>query len=67
MAMGIRLTPGWHLRWEPCEDDDVSGDLAPFVSNFKVDWREALFTLAAEKVDAHGSPAVRFWRQLADR
>ena len=65
--MGIRLTPRRHLRWEPGEDDDISADLAPFAHSFEVDWREALFTLAAEKVEAPGSPVVRFWRQLADR
>ena len=65
--MGIRLTPRRHLRWELGEDDDISADLAPFAHNFEVDWREALFTLAAEKVEAQGSPVVRFWRQLADR
>ena len=65
--MGIRLTPGRHLRWEPGGDDDISADLAPFAHTFEVDWRGALFTLAAERVEAQGSPVVRFWRQLADR
>ena len=64
--MGIRLTPRGHLRWEPGEED-VSADLAPFAQSFEVDWRQALFALAAEKTEAQGSPVVRFWRQLADR
>ena len=65
--MGIRLTPGRHLRWEPGDDDGIPADLAPFAHTFEADWREALFTLAAEKIEAPGSPVVRFWRQLADR
>ncbi|MDD9999675.1 MAG: hypothetical protein OXQ89_18200, partial [Rhodospirillaceae bacterium] len=66
-AMGIRLTPGRHLKWEPGEDNDISAVLAPFAHTFEADWREALFTLAAEKIEAPGAPVVRFWRQLADR
>ena len=65
--MGIRLTPGRHLKWEPGEDNDISAVLAPFAHTFEADWREALFTLAAEKIEAPGAPVVRFWRQLADR
>ena len=65
--MGLRLTPGRHLRWEPGDDDGIPADLAPFAHTFEADWREALFTLAAEKIEAPGAPVVRFWRQLADR
>ena len=61
--MGIRLTPRLQLRWEPGENDDIPVDLSPFAHTFEVDWREALFTLAAEKIEAQGSPVVRFWRQ----
>ena len=64
--MGIRLAPRRHLRWEPDEDDDSSADLASVAHNFEVDWRQALFTLAAQKIEAQVSPVARFWRQLAD-
>jgi len=34
---------------------------------FETDWREALFTLAAERVDARDAPALRIWQDIAER
>jgi len=31
------------------------------------DWREALFTLAADRIDTQASPPARFWQQIAER
>lgn len=36
-----------------------------FGKKFQADWREGLFTLAAEKADPAGSPTIRYWRELA--
>ena len=65
--MGIRLTPAGHLRWEPSRDEAAPAEPAFLQNALQDDWREALFTLAAEKVPAHGPPSVRYWQQLAER
>ena len=67
--MGVRLTPGGHLRWEPdpaAQGAAVTADLAPVVDAFRADWRGALFTLAAEKLPAQEIPSLRYWQQLAE-
>ena len=67
--MGVRLTPGGHLRWEPdpaVQGAAVGADLAPVVDAFRSDWRGALFTLAAEKLPAQEIPSLRYWQQLAE-
>ena len=67
--MGVRLTPGGHLRWEPepdAQEAAVAADLAPVVDAFRSDWRGALFTLAAEKLPAQEIPSLRYWQQLAE-
>ena len=63
--MGVRLTPGGALRWEP-EPRAGAADLAPVLDAFRTDWRGALFTLAAEKLPAQEIPSLRYWRQLAE-
>jgi SNF2 family DNA or RNA helicase len=65
--MGIRLTPTGQLRWQPAEADATASDSSPLQSAFEADWREALFILAAEKIEAQSSSVVRFWRQFAER
>ena len=67
--MGIRLTPGAQLRWEPFTDEAVpveSASLQPLQGAFEADWREALFSLAADKKATQGSPSVRYWQQFAE-
>ena len=65
--MNIRLTPAGRLRWEPTGDEAATG-APPFLQGaFETDWREALFTLAAEKTPTGDMPSVRYWQQLAER
>ena len=65
--MSLGLTPAGHLRWTSRDGDPVPADIAPLESAFAADWREALFTLAADRIVTEGSPAARFWQQLAER
>ena len=65
--MAIRLTPAGRLRWEPSGDEAAPAGSPSLQSAFETDWREALFTLAAEKIPAQGMPSVRYWQQLAER
>ena len=63
--MSIGLTPAGRPRWAPLPGDD---DDAPRLRRaFDDDWREALFTMAAEGIDLPGSPVLPFWREIADR
>ena len=74
--MDIRLTPAGHLRWEPSGDEAAPIGSAPPIgeermrsirSAFEADWREGLFTLAAEKTPVQDLPGLRYWQQLAER
>ena len=65
--MGIRLTPVGRLRWEPSPDEAAPGASPSLQGAFETDWREALFTLAAEKTPTRDTPSVRYWQQLAER
>ena len=65
--MGIRLTPAGRLRWEPSGDEVAPAGPPSLQSAFETDWREALFTLAAEKTPTRDLPSVRYWQQLAER
>ena len=64
--MSLGLTPAGHLRWAPRDGDPIPHAIAPLQSAFDTDWREALFTLAADRVDTHEAPAARFWQQIAE-
>ena len=65
--MDIRLTPAGSLRWEPSEDEAAPAGPPSLQGAFETDWREALFTLAAEKTPTRDLPSVRYWQQLAER
>ncbi len=74
--MDLRLTPAGHLRWEPSGDEAAPIGSAPPIGEermrsirtaFQADWREALFTLAAEKTPVQDLPGLRYWQQLAER
>ena len=65
--MGIRLTPAGRLRWEPSGDEAAPGAPPYLQGAFETDWRDALFTLAAEKTPTGDMPSVRYWQQLAER
>ena len=74
--MDLRLTPAGHLRWEPPGDEAAPIGSAPPIgeervrsirSAFEADWREGLFTLAAEKTPVQDLPGLRYWQQLAER
>ena len=56
--MEIRLTPTGQLRWEAPEGGTESAVLAPLRKAFQADWREGLFTLAAEKINLD-APTLR--------
>ena len=65
--MCVGLTPAGHLRWAPRDGDTVPAGIALLESAFAADWREALFSLAAGRIDTEGLPAARFWQQVAER
>jgi len=65
--MELRLTPAGQLRWESPEQGVEAAALSSLREVFRVDWREGLFTLAADKTDPGDSPTVRYWRELAER
>ena len=65
--MGIGLTPAGRLRWESSGDEAAPTGSPSLQSAFETDWREALFTLAADKIPTQGMPSVRYWQQLAER
>src|SRR5262249_19590473 len=67
MSMAIRLTPTGQLRWEAPTGGSESAVLAPLQKAFQADWREGLFTLAAEKISLDNAPSVRYWQALAER
>ncbi len=67
--MSIRLTPAGHLRWEPPRGEAGPAESAPLTSlqrAFQADWREALFTLAADRAPTRDLPGLRYWQQLAE-
>ena len=65
--MAIRLTPAGRLRWESSGDEAAPAGSPPLQSAFETDWREALFTLAADKIPTQDMPGVYYWQQLAER
>ena len=65
--MSLGLTPAGHLRWVPEDARPVPPAMARLEPAFSADWRDALFTLAADRVDTQGAPAARFWQQFAGR
>ena len=65
--MSLGLTPAGQLRWAPRDGDPVPPALAHLQSAFDTDWRAALFTLAADRIDTQGAPAVRYWQEIAER
>ena len=58
--MGIRLTPAGRLRWESSADEAAPAGSPSLQSAFENDWREALFTLAADKIPTRDRPSVRY-------
>ena len=65
--MHIRLTPTGQLRWEAPEGETESAAFASLRKAFQTDWREGLFTLAADKITPDDAPTVRYWQALAER
>lgn len=65
--MSLGLTPAGHLRWTPRDGGPVPPAIAPLQTAFDADWREALFTLAADRTDTHEAPDARFWQEIAER
>ena len=65
--MGIRLTPAGRLRWESSGDEAAPTGSSSLQSAFETEWREALFTLAADKIPTEDMPSVRYWQQLVER
>ena len=61
--MAIRLTPAGRLHWEPSGDEAAPAGPPSLQGAFETDWREALFTLAAEKTTPTGGmPSVHYWQ-----
>jgi SNF2 family DNA or RNA helicase len=67
MSLEIRLTPTGQLRLEAPERETESTAFASLRQAFQDDWRQGLFILAAEKVQAEEAPTMRYWQALAER
>lgn len=65
-ALRIRVTPAGHPRLVSAATVNESSGMFSIYDTFRMDWREGIFILAAQKLDAGGSPSVRFWRKLAE-
>jgi len=65
--MSLGLTPAGQLRWAPRDGDPVPSAVAPLEAAIDADWRAALFTLAADRIDTHEAPTARFWQAIAER
>ena len=63
--MSIGLTPDGNPHWASRPGDDAASSRLQHA--FATDWREALFTMAAERIDRPGSPELTFWREFAER
>jgi len=63
----IRLTPTGRLSWETPEDQTGPAQLTALRRIFSADWREGLFTLAAEKFGTNDSLTLCYWQGMADR
>ncbi len=64
--IGIRLTPTGNLCWESSGDSPEEVHLGRVREVFEADWRQGLFLLAADKVDAAASPALRYYQSIAE-
>lgn len=65
--MSLGLTPTGDLRWTDAGEPEIPEGLERIVRAFDGDWREAIFTLAAEKADTRERPALHYWRGIAER
>ncbi|MDD4072176.1 MAG: DEAD/DEAH box helicase [Desulfobacterales bacterium] len=63
-APDVRLTPTGRLCWEHTEGVIEGQGLSAWQPVFQADWREGLFTLAAEKIRVAECPALRFWQDV---
>jgi len=59
----IKLTPTGQLCW--VSDGEPSAAHAALQKAFEHDWREGMFTLAAEKTDVTGSASLRYIQTIA--
>ena len=57
----IRLTPAGQLCWESPASQTESAQLTALGKVFYVDWREGLFTLAAEKFGPMATVCLERW------
>ena len=65
--MSLGLTPAGDLRWADPDATRIPERFQHLERAFDADWREALFTLAAEKTDTREQPVVRYWQSIAER
>jgi non-specific serine/threonine protein kinase len=64
--ISIRLTPAGKLHWDAPAETPVDARLARLGEVFDRDSHEGLFVLAAEKVETHDSPSLRYWQGIAE-
>ena len=67
LGVSLGLTPAGDVRWTDPGVEEIPERLQHLERAFDADWREALFTLAAEKTDTRERPAVRYWQSFAER
>ncbi len=65
--MSLGLTPAGDVRWTDPGVEEIPDRLQHLERAFEADWREALFALAAQKLDTRERPAVRYWQRIAER
>ena len=62
----IGLTPQGHPQWRTADSDPEPARLKALREAFGRDWREGLFSLGAEKIDAGESLSLPFWKGIAE-
>ncbi len=65
--MELCLTPAGRLLWQSAGDREESAAESALRRTFQKDWRDGLFTLAAEKTDLAAWPTLRYWQDFAAR
>ena len=62
----LRITPAGHLSWVEDGQHGAGEALEALRAAFEADWRDGLFTLAAERRNVKASLSLRYWQDVAE-